>query len=249
MSRASSNVSVIIPAAGAGQRLGAGTPKALVELAGEPLLIHAVRSVLAGGLIAELVLVAPPGLEDEIATAGRSAAGKVPVKVVAGGATRDQSVAAGLSALDPRSEFVLVHDAARALVPGQVVAAVVTALKAGASAVVPGLAVADTIRQLAADGSSQTLDRSSLRAVQTPQGFPTHILHEAHARRGDLAELAVTDDAGLVQAMGHPVTIVPGHPEAMKVTTASDLALAEVILASRGRRIHTAGAAEEGQAD
>lgn len=226
-------VAAIIPAAGSGQRLGAGAPKALVELAGEALLTHAVRAVLAGGLIDQVVLVAPPGLEAEVAQAGQIAAGAVPVAVVTGGATRDQSVAAGLAALDPQAQFVLVHDAARALVPSQVITDVVAALRDGAKAVVPGMAVSDTIRQVAADGSSQTLDRDRLRAVQTPQGFPVSVLRAAHARRGELGDLPVTDDAGLVEALGDPVTLVPGHPEALKVTTPSDLALAEVILAAR----------------
>jgi 2-C-methyl-D-erythritol 4-phosphate cytidylyltransferase len=136
-------------------------------------------------------------------------------------------------AVDPEAHFVLVHDAARALVPNQVIADVVAALRAGAAAVVPGLPVTDTIRQIAADGSSRTLDRASLRAVQTPQGFPVSVLRAAHARRDELGDLPVTDDAGLVESIGYPVTLVPGHPEALKVTTPSDLTLAAMILAAR----------------
>jgi 2-C-methyl-D-erythritol 4-phosphate cytidylyltransferase len=239
-------VSVIVPAAGSGQRLGASTPKALVDLAGQPLLTHAVRSVLAGGLVHQVVLVAPAGLESEVERAARAAAGQVPTVVVTGGATRDLSVAAGLAAVDPRAQFVLVHDAARALVPAHVIADVVAALRAGAPAVVPGMPVADTIREVAPDGSSRTLERANLRAVQTPQGFPVAVLRAAHARRAELAGLAVTDDAGLVEAFGDPVTIVAGHAEAMKVTTPADLALAEVILAARARRAdHTEGGAPE----
>lgn len=223
----------IIPAAGSGQRLGAGIPKALVTVAGRPLLGHAVAAVLAGGHVGGVVLVAPPGLEEEVAAVGAAAAGGVPVTVVPGGTTRDQSVAAGLAAVGGDVRFVLVHDAARALVPEPVVAAVVAALLAGAQAVVPGLPVTDTIRAVDADGRSRTLDRAALRAVQTPQGFPLSVLRAAHEFRRAHPDLAVTDDAGLAEALGVAVTLVPGDPQAMKVTTGLDLALAEVILRRR----------------
>jgi len=127
---------------------------------------------------------------------------------------------------------VLVHDAARCLVPVDVVAAVVDAVVAGADAVVPGLAVVDTIRELAADGASWTIDRSALRAVQTPQGFGIDVLRRAHAAGDSRA----TDDAGMVEALGLSVLLVPGDPRAFKVTTGQDLLLAEAILAGEGDR-------------
>lgn len=223
------HVTAIVPAAGAGTRLGAGAPKALVELSGKPLLSHAVAALLATGQVGQVVLAAPAGLTDEVEGAARLVSGAVPVVVVQGGATRVESVALALAAVE-HADFVLVHDAARALVPPEVVAAVIAALTGGAQAVVPGLAVVDTIRQLDPAGSSRTLDRSNLRAVQTPQGFPTEVLRAAHARP-DLGH--ATDDAGMAEALGVPVTIVPGHPEAMKVTTPLDLITAAGILAAR----------------
>jgi 2-C-methyl-D-erythritol 4-phosphate cytidylyltransferase len=136
-------------------------------------------------------------------------------------------VAGALAVVPERYRIVLVHDAARCLVPPSVVAAVIEAVAEGAPAVVPGLPVVDTIRALAADGGSRTLDRTTLRAVQTPQGFPAEVLRRAHAA----GDAGATDDAGMVEALGLPVTLVPGDPRAFKVTSPLDLRLAEALLA------------------
>lgn len=229
-------VGAIVAAAGSGQRLGAQLPKALVALAGHPLLTHSVAALVRGSQLhgrqlQALVVVAPPGFEDQAKAAAVAGAGTVPVAVVVGGATRVESVARGLAALAD-VDLVLVHDAARALVPAQVVADVIAALAAGAEAVVPGLPVVDTIRQISPDGSSTTLPRASLRAVQTPQGFTRESLLAAHASG---VGASATDDAGMVEAIGRRVTIVSGHPEAMKVTTPLDLAVAGLLLAERER--------------
>lgn len=229
----------IVAAAGSGQRLGAQLPKALVELAGSPLLTHSVAALvrgaqlhgarLHGGQLDRIVVVAPEGFVAQAAVAAAAGAQEVPLQVVMGGATRVDSVARGLAELSD-IDLVLVHDAARALVPPEVVANVIAALLAGADAVVPGLPVVDTIRQLRPDGSSATLDRATLRAVQTPQGFTRAALVAAHSSStGDSA----TDDAGMVEAIGRPVTIVAGHAEAMKVTTPADLQVARLLLAAR----------------
>ncbi len=149
--------------------------------------------------------------------------------VVAGGAERQDSVRLALEALDPAVELVLVHDAARCLTPPELVEAVVAELRAGAEAVVPVLPVADTVKSV--DGATvvATLDRTSLRAVQTPQGFARAVLARAHA-----AGLpAATDDAGLVELCGGTVRTVPGSEEAFKVTRPIDLLLAEAVLAAR----------------
>ncbi len=221
------SVVAIVPAAGSGERLGAGVPKAMVPLAGEPLLSHAVRGLVADPRVRLVVLAAPEGLEDEMAAVARADAGGVPVLAVTGGATRAQSVANALAVVPVEFEAVLVHDAARALVPAEVVAAVIDAVLAGADAVVPGAPVADTIRQFDVEGRSWTLDRGTLRAVQTPQGFARSVLDRAHAT----GDPAATDDAGMVEAAGGKVMIVPGHPRGFKVTTALDLVLAEALLA------------------
>lgn len=218
----------IVPAAGSGQRLGAGIPKALVPLHGEPILAHAVRCLVAEPRVALVVLCAPVGLEAQIERAALAASGGVPVRVVTGGATRAESVARGLAAVPEEFGVVLVHDAARCLVPREVVAAVVDRVAGGAAAVVPGLPVVDTIREVDASGGSHTIDRSVLRAVQTPQGFRADALRQAHAA----GDPGATDDAGMVEALGLPVAIVPGHPRAFKVTTELDLVLADAIVSA-----------------
>ncbi len=166
-------VVAIVPAAGSGERLGAGVPKAMALLAGEPILAHAVRALVAERRVGLVVLAAPEGLEDAMAEVAAGHSRGVPVVAVTGGATRAESVALALAVVPEGFDVALVHDAARCLVPGDVVAAVVDAVLAGADAVVPGAPVVDTIRELDADGGSRTIDRSRLRAVQTPQGFST----------------------------------------------------------------------------
>lgn len=219
-------VAAIVPAAGSGERLGAGVPKALAALLGEPLLSHAVRALIADPRVGLIVLAAPAGHEDAMLEVATGCAAGVRVRAVAGGSTRAQSVARALGAVPDGYDVVLVHDAARCLVPAQVVGAVIDAVLAGAQAAIPGAPVVDTIREVGADGGSRTLDRSRLRAVQTPQGFPTDVLRRAH----DHGSVQATDDAGMVEALGLPVVLVEGHPRAFKVTTAQDLLLAEAIL-------------------
>lgn len=221
-----SPVGALVPAAGQGVRLGAGGPKALRELAGEPLLLHAVRGLRAAPSVGPVVVAAPPDGVDEV----RSLLADQDVHVVAGGAERQDSVRAALAALDPAVELVLVHDAARCLTPVPVVEAVVACLRAGASAVVPALPVADTIKAVDGDQVQRTLDRTTLRAVQTPQGFRRDVLERAHGS----GLPAATDDAALVELLGVAVTTVPGSEEAFKVTRPIDLLLAEAVLRARG---------------
>lgn len=224
-----------MPAAGRGERLGPGAPKALREIGGEPILLHAVRGLLASGRV-DLVVVAAPPSADGVAEVRRILAGLSPVEIVPGGDTRQQSVALALAAVPADGyDVVLVHDAARALTPPETIASVVDAVRSGLPAVVPVLPVADTIKSLhvRADGRhtvGQTVDRGGLRAVQTPQGFRREVLARAHAAAGHDA----TDDAGLVESLGESVSMIPGHVEAFKVTTPFDLVLAEAVLKRRG---------------
>ncbi len=221
-------VGVVVPAAGLGTRLGPGAPKALRHLAGEPLLVHAVRRLRDCPSVGPVVIAAPPA---ELA-AVRALLTGYDVLVVAGGRERQDSVAAGLAALPAEVDLVLVHDAARALVPVAVVEAVVCALRAGAEAVVPVLPVPDTVKQVDAhDRVVATLDRRVLRLVQTPQGFRRDVLEAAHAAATTSGDLPATDDAGLVERLGRPVLTVPGAEEAFKVTRPLDLLLAETVLA------------------
>lgn len=215
-------VGCVVVAAGQGTRLAAGRPKAFVELAGTTLLEHAVSRVLDAG-VHHVVAVVPAELVEvtQELMAGRA-------DVVAGGAQRQDSVALGLAALPQSAEVVLVHDAARCLAPPSLVAAVVQAVRDGHPAVVPGLAVVDTLKEVDAHGTVVgTVAREPLRAVQTPQGFDRAVLERAH----EAADAAATDDAALVERLGEPVSVVPGHPMAFKITTPHDLALAEFWLA------------------
>ncbi len=225
-------VAAIVPAAGSGERLGAGVPKAMALLAGEPILVHAVRGLVAEPRVGLVVLACPQGLEASMATAATAVAGTVPVVAVTGGAARADSVRLALDVVPDAVDVVLVHDAARCLVPSHVIGAVIDAVLAGAPAVVPGLPVVDTIRAVDPAGGSRTLDRSALRAVQTPQGFPADVLRRAHAT----GDPGATDDAGMVEALGWAVALVPGDPRAFKVTTPQDLLLAEALLAAAGGR-------------
>lgn len=218
------SVAVVLPAAGHGERMGAGVVKALRALAGEPLLLHAVRGVRAVAAIGTVVVVAPVGLVNDLSVllAGYD------VVVTAGGASRQDSVRHGLAVLPPEVDVVLVHDAARALTPVPVFEAVLAALRGGAAACVPVVPVADTIKRVAGGRVLATLDRAELRAVQTPQGFHRDVLERAHRDR-----VPATDDAALVERLGLPVVTVPGSPEAIKVTRPFDLIVAEAILRAR----------------
>lgn len=223
----------LVPAAGRGERLGPGEPKALREISGVPILIYAV-STLASARSIDLVVVAAPPSDVESVTAllaQQSFSDKV--TVVAGGDTRQESVARALIALPPDVDVVLVHDAARPLVPVELVSAVVASVRTGNPAVVPGLVVTDTIKEVNADGEVvATIDRSSLRSIQTPQGFDRELLQRAHAQL-DESQGVFTDDAGLVEAMGITVKVIEGHVEAMKITRPFDIAIAETIIAKR----------------
>ncbi|MCV2395051.1 2-C-methyl-D-erythritol 4-phosphate cytidylyltransferase [Actinotalea sp. M2MS4P-6] len=238
-------VAAVLVAAGSGTRLGRTLPKALVTLAGEPLAGHAARGLAAGRSatgerIEQLVVTAPAGHLDEVrdAVAGALVGLDLPVVVVAGGASRQASVAAALAALDERADVVLVHDAARPLVPGSLVGRVIDAVRAGHAAVVPGLAVTDTIKRVPQGTGPalpvlETVPRDELRAVQTPQGFERELLDRAHAAAAEHAHdesLAASDDARLVELAGEQVWVVAGDERAAKITTERDLAVAELLL-------------------
>lgn len=212
----------IVVAAGRGERLGAG-PKAFVCLEGRTLLDWACAAARAAG-IEQIVVVLPAVLSDVEAS-------RVPADVVraVGGTTRQQSVAAGLAALPDEADVVLVHDAARALVPPSVFTAVVDAVRGGHPAVVPGVPLTDTLRLVDPRPGEAAVHRDRLVAVQTPQGFTREALVRAHA----LAPASATDDAGLAELAGVPVHVVPGHDEGFKVTRPLDLLLARAVVRHR----------------
>ncbi|MFJ6832954.1 2-C-methyl-D-erythritol 4-phosphate cytidylyltransferase [Streptomyces sp. NPDC091209] len=228
----------VIPAAGRGVRLGPGAPKALRALNGTPMLIHAVRAMAASRAVSLVVVVAPPDGTAEVKTLldAHALPDRTDFLVVPGGDRRQESVKYGLDALPPGIDIVLVHDAARPLVPVDTVDAVIEAVRDGAPAVVPALPLADTVKEVepaAVAGEPEpvvaTPERARLRAVQTPQGFDRETLVRAHETVTD----NVTDDASMVEQLGVRVVVVPGHAEAFKVTRPLDLVLAEAVLARR----------------
>ncbi|MFE9683043.1 2-C-methyl-D-erythritol 4-phosphate cytidylyltransferase [Streptomyces sp. NPDC002701] len=228
----------VIPAAGRGVRLGPGAPKALRALGGTPMLIHAVRAMAASRAVSLVVVVAPPDGAAEVKTLldAHALPERTEFLVVPGGDTRQESVRLGLEALPPGIDIVLVHDAARPLVPVDTVDGVIEAVRDGAPAVVPALPLTDTVKQVEPAGAAgepepvvATPERSLLRAVQTPQGFERDTLVRAHTT----VTHDVTDDASMVEQLGLRVVVVPGHEEAFKVTRPLDLILAEAVLARR----------------
>lgn len=218
----------IVVAAGSGERLGLGVPKGFVLLAGEPLLVHAVRVMHALG---PAVVVVGEG-DVARAEAVLTAAGLSAHAVVAGGATRQESVARGLARVPEDAVVVAVHDAARPLVTPALLERTLAALEDGWDAVAPALPIVDTLKELAGEEVVTTVDRSRLWAVQTPQVFRDDALVRAHAWydvRG------ATDDLALVERAGGRVRLVKGERCNFKITFADDLALAELLLAAERR--------------
>ncbi len=209
----------IIAGAGLGNRLGAKIPKALIQIDGISLVERAFASL--SSVVDEIVITAPEGFADEFRKiVGESA------KVITGGVLRSDSVKLALEALSPSVEFVLVHDAARGLATSDLADRVLGELKSGEVAVIPALAVVDTIKEVDGEGYVRnTPERSSLRAVQTPQGFAVSVLKRAHEASED-----ATDDAALVEAIGVKVKTIAGEARAMKVTNPEDIALALALI-------------------
>ena len=197
-----------------------------MTVAGASLLAHAVQRAQAAPEVDHIVVVAPASHPRDAGAVVSGCARPEAVDVVAGGADRTASVAAGLAALHPGDDIVLVHDAARALAPADVYSRLVAELRAGRDAVVPGLPVTDTVKQVDAQGVVlATPDRATLRAVQTPQAFRRTVLERAHATVAESGP--ATDDAALVERLGVAVHVVEGDPLSFKVTTPEDLARAE----------------------
>lgn len=209
----------LIVAAGLGERLGAARPKALVELAGRPLMRWSVDVLAAVAEIERIVVALPAGVEAPPGTVG-----------VRGGAVRSESVRLALAAAGP-GDPVLVHDAARPLLSEELVHATLAAVEHdGVDCAIAATAVTDTVKQAdAALTVTRTLDRAGLWAVQTPQVFRRDALERALDVDDELLGQA-TDDAWLVERAGGKVVVVPAPPENLKITTPLDLALAEILL-------------------
>ncbi len=214
------SVWAILVAAGRGERLGLDHPKAFAKLGEDPLLAEPLRRLDDSEWVDAIVLVAPPGWEEpSILLAEELGCGKVSA-CVTGGETRADSVRAGLAEVPEDAVVVLVHDAARPLLPEAVIERVLAPLSDGWDGAVPGVQVSDTLKRVGAGGAVlETVERDSLYAVQTPQAFPVDVLRRALASSVD-----ATDCAGLVEATGGRVKVVAGDPQLLKVTTADDLA-------------------------
>ncbi|MEC9213205.1 MAG: 2-C-methyl-D-erythritol 4-phosphate cytidylyltransferase [Actinomycetota bacterium] len=226
-------VAALVPAAGRGERLGPGAPKAIREIAGTPMLVHAVKALAASPVVDVVVVAAPSDYREDVGSLLQPQEFSAEVFVVAGGESRSESVARALIALPDDVDVVLVHDAARPLIPPEVITNVVAAVRNGHAAVVPVVPLVDTIRTVGGDASlGATVSRDSLRAVQTPQGFTRDVLQRAHAE----VDAPVTDDAGMVERLGVAVHAVDGHEDAFKVTRPLDVVLAEALIEHRRTR-------------
>ena len=224
---ATGRVAAIIPAAGSGVRLGADVPKAFLALGGLSLL---TRSALAMSTVADVLIIAAPA--DGLDEAGLQLAQvDAEIHIVAGGEHRQESVANALRMVPEDVSIVLVHDAARPLVPIEVTQNVVAAIRNGAKAVIPVLPLVDTIKRVNNNGIAiETVDRNQLRRVQTPQGFDRATLDLAYQN----PEVVATDDAGLMDALGIAVLTVAGDERSLKITTISDVQRALSLLEVTG---------------
>lgn len=217
----------VVVAAGRGERLGVDRPKAFAKLGGRVLLAESVERLDSSDWVDAIVVVAPEGWEEpSILLAEELGAGKVSA-CVAGGATRTESVRAGIKEVPEDALVVLVHDAARPFLPEGVIERVLGPLGEGWDGAAPALPVADTLKRAADDGTvAETVDRAGLHAVQTPQAFRADVFRRALEAGSD-----ASDCAALVEQAGGRVRLVIGDPRLLKVTTASDLAFVESLLA------------------
>jgi len=224
------DVGVVIVAAGAGVRAGPGEPKQFRSILGVPMLLRALRPFTSHPDVDHVVVTLPPGYAERPPEwLGRLAGERL--TLVAGGASRAHSVAAGLHALRP-SAIVLVHDAARPFVLRGTIDAVIARARAGVAAVA-ALPLSDTVKEVTEEAGggrriARTVPRERLWRAQTPQGFPREMLEQVYAKRGKL-DGAATDDAELCERAGLPVEVVPDSPHNLKVTTAEDFRIAEAL--------------------
>ena len=214
-------VAVVIPAGGSGARMGGRVPKQFMRLAGEPILAATASRFTAHPAVTMLVVAAPRAHLRRARLALASLGGRVTISIVEGGAERQESVWRGLQMVPEDADIVLVHDAVRPFVTRSLIDAVLHAA-AETGAAVCARPIAETVKRVEDGLVRQTVDRRGLWAVQTPQGFRADLLREAHdkARRDGVVG---TDDAMLVELLGHPVRVVPGLTQNVKITTPEDL--------------------------
>ena len=215
----------MLVAAGRGERLGEDRPKAFARLGGLPLLAESLRRLDESEWIDGVVVVGPPGWEEPCILVAEEVGATKVATCVPGGETRSASVRIGLDEVPPDADVVLVHDAARPLLPPELVPRLLEALARGFDGAVPGVPVSDTVKRVHDGVVVETPARDELVAVQTPQAFVASVLRAAAAGEG-------SDCASLVEARGGRVTVVPGDDRLLKVTTKADLARVESLLAA-----------------
>jgi 2-C-methyl-D-erythritol 4-phosphate cytidylyltransferase len=224
--------SAIVVAAGSGLRLGAGAPKAFVPFGGSTLLGATLRTIGAAPSIGEVVITVPAGMEARARHEVGAAGLEIPVKIVAGGAERQDSVRIALALTSAEAELIVVHDAARPLASVAMFEACLERAAAIGAAIV-AIPVADTLKRVAQDHEiCATLPRAGLWQAQTPQAFRRRLIIDAHARATQ-AGISATDDSDLIEQTGARVAVVPGSSTNLKITTAEDLRLAEALAADR----------------
>lgn len=219
----------VIPAAGSGTRLGGTTPKQFLEIAGAPILIHTLRRFEQCTDIDAIVVALP---ESEINSFSEKAAAfglRKPLKIVSGGRERSDSILNALNAAaDWHPEIVVVHDAVRPFVTVAQISAVIERAREVGAAIL-AIASTDTIKEVENGIIVCTLDRRRIYRAQTPQAFRYDLLRSAneHARAAELPSALLTDDSLLVERLGHPIAVIEGAPDNLKITTPDDLILAE----------------------
>ena len=232
-------VAAIIAAGGRGARLGAGQPKQLLGLGDRSILARSVAAFTAHARIDEIVVVVPPDLVDGLS--GLAAGGRVPIRVVAGGARRQDSVANGFAVVDGRADLVVIHDAARPFVSAGLISRTIDAA-AETGAALAALPSSDTVKLARGEGGPQalverTIPRERVHLAQTPQEFRSEVLRAAIAAGGGAA--IATDEAALAEAAGFPVRLVPGEPTNIKITTQADLEVARAMIDRENDRPRT----------
>ena len=225
-------VGIVVVAGGSGSRMGAVLPKQFLEIAGRPILVRTVERMHEALPEAEIVVVLPEAHVELWHECYTKADCRVEHRVALGGATRFDSVASGIAALSDDCQLIAVHDGVRPLLSEDMIRRGVECARESGAAV-PVIAVVDSIREVDSEGS-HVVDRSRLRAVQTPQVFRADLLKKAYAEVGARLEdrAKATDDASVVEMAGYKVALYDGEPQNLKLTTPTDLSVAEVILAN-----------------
>ena len=226
-------VGIVVVAGGSGSRMGAAMPKQFLDIAGRPVLVRTIERMHAALPDSQIVVVLPEAHVELWQECYKRSECKVEHTIAPGGATRFDSVASGIASLSDDCNLIAVHDGVRPLLSVEMIRrGVECAAESGAA--VPVIAVVDSIREVDAQGASHAVDRSRLRAVQTPQVFRADLLKEAYEAVGARLEdrSKATDDASVVEMYGHAVALYEGEPQNLKLTTPTDLSVAEMILAN-----------------